>query len=72
MTQIQVRYRVHNAHTASYTWKFEGKVLDMSKTLDENGVIDEFEKFQALSINPTDEACISEVQVYYNDDLSVG
>lgn len=44
----------------------------MTKTLDENGVVDEFEKFQQLSIDETDEACIAEVQVYYNDDLTEG
>eukprot|EP00035_Acanthoeca_spectabilis_P005088 m.110025 g.110025 ORF g.110025 m.110025 type:complete len:227 (+) comp12866_c0_seq1:2275-2955(+) len=72
ISEIQERYRVHNKHTDSYTWKFGGKVLDMTKTLDENGVVDEFEKFQQLSIDETDEACIAEVQVYYNDDLTEG
>lgn len=44
----------------------------MKKTLNDNNVIDEYEKFQQLSIDETDEACISEVHVYYNDDLSEG
>lgn len=110
--EIQERYRVHNGHTDSYTWKYSGvvrsiqpcgcpaqptdptfavlhtnskilssdqtslsttpQVLDMKKTLNDNNVIDEYEKFQQLSIDETDEACISEVHVYYNDDLSEG
>mmetsp|Transcript_28411 Transcript_28411/g.74646 ORF Transcript_28411/g.74646 Transcript_28411/m.74646 type:complete len:227 (-) Transcript_28411:126-806(-) len=70
--EIQERYRMHNKHTNSYTWKHGGKVLDMNQTLDENGVVDEFERFQKLSIDATDEACIAEVQVYYNDDLTEG
>lgn len=70
--EIQERYRKHNAHTSSYTWKYHGHILDMGKTLDENGVHNEFEKFQALSIDTTAEASITEVQVYYNDDLTEG
>jgi hypothetical protein len=44
----------------------------MNKTLEDNGVLDESERFQQLSIDETDEACISEVHVYYNDDLTEG
>ena len=63
---------VYNGHARSYTWKFNGKVLAMEKTLDENGVPDESEQFYNLSIDDTNEVCISEVQVYYNDDLTEG
>ena len=28
----------HNAHAASYVWKFGDRPLDMHKTLDQNGV----------------------------------
>lgn len=31
----------YNVHAASYTWKRLGKVLDMNKTLQENGIADE-------------------------------
>ena len=62
----------YNSHARSYTWKFNGKVLGMEKTLDENGVPDESEQFYNLSIDDTNEVCISEVQVYYNDDLTEG
>ena len=44
----------------------------MDKTLNDNGVVDELDKFQKLSIDATDEACISEVHVYFNDDLTEG
>jgi len=72
MNEIQRRYMVYNSHARSYTWKYNGKVLDMDKTLDENGVPDESEAFYQLSMDETNEICISEVQVYYNDDLTEG
>ena len=43
----------------------------MDKTLEANGVVDESAQFHKLSIEADSEACISEVQVYYNDDLTV-
>ena len=84
------RYLKHNSHSTSYTWKHEGKVLDMNKTLEGNGVKlvgidtgctfscsglqikDESETFHNLSVDGTNEFAISEVQVYYNDDLTEG
>ncbi len=65
-----MRYAVYNRHAGSYTWKHQGALLDMTKTLDENGVRDETDAFRNLSMDETSEACIAEVQVYYNDDLS--
>ena len=39
--EIQDRYRIYNFHTESYTWKRFEVPLDMDKTLEENGVVDE-------------------------------
>uniref|UniRef100_A0A7S1TZ39 Cytochrome b5 domain-containing protein 1 n=1 Tax=Phaeomonas parva TaxID=124430 RepID=A0A7S1TZ39_9STRA len=54
--EIQDRCLSYNAHAASYTWKSlrEGKfeVLDMAKTLAENGVIDELDNFKMLDPKP--------------------
>ena len=72
MNAIQKRYMVWNSHARSYTWKYNGKVLEMERTLEENGVRDEAEQFYQLSMDDTNEVCISEVQVYYNDDLTEG
>eukprot|EP00041_Stephanoeca_diplocostata_P013889 m.248337 g.248337 ORF g.248337 m.248337 type:complete len:227 (-) comp19503_c0_seq2:152-832(-) len=72
LCEIEMRYRTHNAHTTSYTWKYDEQVLDMQKTLEENGIKDERDQFENLSIDITDEDTISEVQVYYNDDLTEG
>jgi len=41
MNEILDRYLQINSHAASYTWKRLSKVLDMSKTLDENGICDD-------------------------------
>jgi hypothetical protein len=34
------RYKKHNKHGGSYTWKRLGRPLDMEKTLAENGIED--------------------------------
>ena len=56
VSDIQDRYIAYNGHAASYTWKRlteDGEKfvpLDMNKTLEENGVLDEdleFEKVRA-------------------------
>lgn len=44
----------------------------MDKTLEENYVSDEDRQFHNLSLDDNSEVCISEVQVYYNDDLTEG
>lgn len=72
ISEIQDRYIKHNSHAASYTWKQEGRLLDMDKTLADNEIPDETELFYKLSIDSTNEMAISEVQVYYNDDLTEG
>ena len=68
---IQERYIKHNKHAASYTWKYIGSILDMTKTLEENNIIDESVEFNKLSMDEFSDACIAEVHVYYNDDLTI-
>ena len=68
LNEIKTRYQRINAHADSYTWKFDGKVLDMSKTLEENGIPDEAEQFNDLGLDET--GSIPTVHVYFNDDLT--
>lgn len=68
MSEIQDRYLKYNAHAASYTWKYNGRNLDMNKTLEENGVLDESEEFYKLSMN--DEHFLPAIHLYFNDDLT--
>mmetsp|Transcript_4249 Transcript_4249/g.4900 ORF Transcript_4249/g.4900 Transcript_4249/m.4900 type:complete len:230 (-) Transcript_4249:194-883(-) len=77
--EIRERYLVYNWHAASYTWKVmlsqEGGndlrfvVMDMDKTLEENGVIDENQDFEAYGI--PDDYYIPVIHLYYKDDLTV-
>lgn len=69
---ILEKYLIYNSHAKSYTWKTiiadEVIALDMSKTLEENGVIDESETFYQLDI--AEDAHIPSIMIYFNDDLT--
>ncbi|WIA30013.1 hypothetical protein OEZ86_000110 [Tetradesmus obliquus] len=79
--QVRQRYLALNAHAASYTWKalgrtaggagsqFEFRDLDLNKTLQENGVVDESGAFESLDM-PSDYH-VPVLHVYWNDDLTV-
>lgn len=74
MDEILDRYLDFNAHAGSYVWKRTdstsiGRVLDMTKTLDENGIPDERGKFDSLSV--ADDYYIPTVHLYFSDDLTV-
>eukprot|EP00048_Salpingoeca_helianthica_P015882 m.229161 g.229161 ORF g.229161 m.229161 type:complete len:216 (+) comp17678_c0_seq1:118-765(+) len=68
LSEIKTRYARINSHADSYTWKFDGRVLDMGKTLEENGIADEAPEFAELSLDET--LSIPELHVYFNDDLT--
>lgn len=84
IAEIRERYLEYNWHAGSYTWKVlrraeaeegggRGELsfveLDLDKTLQENGVTDEAEDFEELSI-PSD-YFIPVIHLYYTDDLTV-
>ncbi|CAI9741564.1 Hypothetical predicted protein [Octopus vulgaris] len=66
---ILERYLPYNAHAASYTWKYQGKNLDMVKTLEENGIKDFDEEFYQLRMD--DNTYLQTIHLYFNDDLTV-
>ncbi|KAF4714412.1 Cytochrome b5 domain-containing protein 1 [Perkinsus olseni] len=66
--EISARYREYNCHTDSYTWKRLGKVLDMDKTLNENGIPDETDVLKSLDIDPDEHVPV--LHLYFNDDLT--
>jgi len=68
MHEILQRYLKYNAHAASYTWKYDGQLLDMGKTLTENGIEDEDEEFYQLGMDA--EVWTSALHLYFNDDLT--
>nr|XP_044986605.1 chromodomain-helicase-DNA-binding protein 3 isoform X6 [Jaculus jaculus] len=55
MWEILYRYLPYNAHAASYTWKHDGKNLNMDYTLEENGIRDEEEEFDCLGMFDKDD-----------------
>lgn len=68
MTEILDRYLKYNYHAASYTWKYDCRNLDMTKTLEENDIPDEDEQFYELSMN--DDSYLQTIHLYFNDDLT--
>lgn len=68
MWEILHRYLPYNAHAASYTWKYDGKNLNMDHTLEENGIRDEEEEFDYLNMDGT--LHIPAILLYFNDDLT--
>lgn len=68
MWEILHRYLPYNAHAASYTWKYEGKTLNMEYTLEENGIRDEEEEFDYLNMDGT--LHTPAILLYFNDDLT--
>ncbi|KAI8905182.1 hypothetical protein EDD86DRAFT_249384 [Gorgonomyces haynaldii] len=54
LSAIQERYSQLNAHAKGYMWKRLGKLLDMSLTLHENGILDESVSFQEVGIDEED------------------
>ena len=72
LTAIRRRVRDHNSHIQSYVWKRTDhngtRVLDMEKTLDGNGIMDDSADLDALGI---DETFIPLIYLYFSDDLTV-
>merc|ERR1719327_1815219 len=66
--EIRDRYLLFNAHAKSYKWTRLGKPLDMSQTLEENGMKDETEEFMRLGIDPDDH--IPVIHLHFLDDLT--
>ena len=79
VAEMRERYLDYNWHAGSYTWKVLRQdggggdwgfvELDLNKTLEENGVVDEAEDFEKLAI-PSD-FFIPVIHLYYTDDLTV-
>ena len=66
---ILARFKNINSHAESYTWKFQGRVLTMEKTLEQNGILDESAKFARLNLDY--DMYIPAILIYFNDDLTV-
>jgi len=74
LQEIQNRYMKFNSHSGSYTWKRTdsetvARLLDMTGTLDENGIKDDAMEFENLNIDA--EFYIPTIQIYFSDDLTI-
>ena len=72
INDIRDRYMEYNAHACSYTFKAlikgEFVCLDMTQTLDTNGVLDESDEF--VDLNMEYDCYIPSLHLYFNDDLT--
>ncbi|XP_026747766.1 cytochrome b5 domain-containing protein 1 [Trichoplusia ni] len=66
--EIMMRYYPHNNHLWSYSWRYLGKPLNLSKNLDDNGIPDERDRFSDVAL--PDNIHIPAILLYYNDDLT--
>ncbi|KAM8882232.1 cytochrome b5 domain-containing protein 1 [Synchiropus picturatus] len=70
MEEILKRYLFYNSHASSYTWKFEGTCLDMSRTLCENSIPDQDMELEQLRLDR--DLFTPAILLYFNDDLTEG
>ena len=68
IAEIRARYLLVNKHAESYTWKRLGQVLEMEKTLKENNIEDEGDKFVDHGLD--EELYLPTIHLYFNDDLT--
>jgi hypothetical protein len=68
LKEIEERYLKFNFHTGSYTWKRLGKVLDMNKTLEGNGIVDETVELRRVGLDEKQHLPV--LHVFFNDDLT--
>ncbi|XP_069365776.1 cytochrome b5 domain-containing protein 1 isoform X2 [Maniola hyperantus] len=66
--QIMMRYLPHNSHMLSYTWRYLGRGVEYNKTLAENGIPDERDRFSDVAL--PENLHIPDLLLYYNDDLT--
>ncbi|KAL0842471.1 hypothetical protein ABMA28_014566 [Loxostege sticticalis] len=66
--QIMMRYLPHNSHMLSYSWRYLGRGLCLTKSLADNGVPDERDRLSAVAL--PENMHIPALLIYYNDDLT--
>lgn len=69
LAEIRERYLAYNKHAGSYRWKRVGKILDMNKTLQENGIKDEQDTFVEHGMQ--DDFYVPAIHLHFIDDLTV-
>ncbi|XP_051163979.1 cytochrome b5 domain-containing protein 1 [Leptopilina boulardi] len=67
--RIQERFSNFNSNNASYIWKYEEKPVDLNKTLTENGILDERDRF--INCGLPEDIYIPTLLCHYNNDLTM-
>ncbi|KAG9389829.1 Cytochrome b5 domain-containing protein [Carpediemonas membranifera] len=67
--ESMTRYLAFNKHAFSYAAKHAGKLIDLQKTLEDNGVVDDAAELEELGMNPDE--YLPCIHLYWIDDLSV-
>lgn len=67
LDRILERYLIFNSDADSYTWCYDSRVLDMDKTLEENDIPDQRDKYTHVGL--PENTYIPMILLYYNDDL---
>jgi len=71
-TRSKNSYTEYNAHAQSYTWKYLKDhtfvQIEMSRTLEQLGIVDESRVFEHVGIN--EDHYMPIVHIYFNDDLT--
>ncbi|XP_043226782.1 cytochrome b5 domain-containing protein 1-like [Amphibalanus amphitrite] len=68
MWEILQRHLPHNSHAASYVWKYGDRLLDMDKTLEQNGIPDQYQEFYKLDMD--EDSYLPAIFLHYSDDLT--
>ncbi|XP_045469055.1 cytochrome b5 domain-containing protein 1 [Harmonia axyridis] len=65
--RIQERYSIFNKDPDSYAWRYFDQEIDLDKTMDENGIVDDRDKFTEFGMPQN--FYIPVVFLFYKDDL---
>ncbi|KAI0220979.1 Cytochrome b5 domain-containing protein 1 [Lamellibrachia satsuma] len=65
MKEILDRYLMYNSHASSYTWKYDGRNLDIGMSL---GNLIQNEDFYKLGMS--DDLYLHAIHLYFKDDLT--
>uniref|UniRef100_A0A8D3CYR4 Cytochrome b5 domain-containing protein 1 n=1 Tax=Scophthalmus maximus TaxID=52904 RepID=A0A8D3CYR4_SCOMX len=68
LAEILQRYLRYNGHAHSYTWKHNGAILDMSRTLVQNNVPDNDRELEQLRLDR--DLYVPSILLHFNDDLT--
>jgi hypothetical protein len=63
LSAIQERYMAYNSHAKGYMWKRLGVLLDMTSSLEENGIKDEGAHMEKLGMD--EEQYLPTIHLYF-------